>query len=150
MILNMTHTGVVVTDMQRSLEFYRDVLGLEIERDFELEGDFISQMTDYPSTRMHIIYLGREDLNHSLELIQYMNPEGEPVPPRELKQIGATHVGFVIDDMDALYKELTAKGAKFANPPALRADAKPAQAMKGCYVQDPDGNWLEFAERAPA
>ena len=44
----MNHTGFVVSDMERSLAFYRDQLGLEIERDQVLEGEFISELVGYP------------------------------------------------------------------------------------------------------
>ena len=53
----MNHTGFVVSDMERSLIFYRDQLGLEIERDQILEGEFISELVGYAGAKLHIIYL---------------------------------------------------------------------------------------------
>ncbi|MEC8959694.1 MAG: VOC family protein, partial [Chloroflexota bacterium] len=70
----MNHTGFVVSDMERSLVFYRDQLGLEIERDQVLEGEFISELVGYPDAKLHIIYLGLGDSKHSVELIEYLNP----------------------------------------------------------------------------
>ena len=54
----MNHTGFVVNDLERSLEFYRDLLGLEVERDQILEGEFISELAGYPDGRLHFVYLG--------------------------------------------------------------------------------------------
>ena len=58
----MNHTGFVVSNLERSLEFYRDLLGLEVERDQILEGEFISQLVGYPDARLHIVYLGIGDI----------------------------------------------------------------------------------------
>ena len=146
----MNHTGFVVSNMERSLAFYRDQLGLEIERDQILEGEFISELVGYPDPKLHIIYLGLGDMKHSVELIEYLNPRGNAAPLPERKDIGATHLGIIVDNVDEFYKELSSKEVRFVSPPAIRPDAGYPMAQKGCYMQDPDGNWLELLERPPA
>ena len=146
----MNHTGFVVSNMERSLAFYRDQLGLEIERDQILEGEFISELVGYPDAKLHIIYLGLGDMKHSVELIEYLNPRGNAAPLPERKDIGATHLGIIVDNVDEFYKELSSKEVRFVSPPAIRPDAVYPMAQKGCYMQDPDGNWQELLERPPA
>ncbi len=147
----MNHTGFVVSDMERSLAFYRDLLGLKEERNNILEGEFISQLVGYPNARLHIVYLGVGDVRHSVELIQYLNPSPEAsLVPSERNSIGATHLGVIVDDLDSFYEELSTKGVRFVSRPAVRAGAVYPFASKGCYLQDPDGNWLELLERPPA
>ncbi len=146
----MNHTGFVVSDMERSLEFYQDLLGLKEERNQILEGEFISELVGYPDARLHIIYLGSGDMRHSVELIQYLNPAGTPAVMPERHQVGASHLGVIVDDLDAFYAELSSRGMKFVSPPAIRPGAVYPMASKGCYMQDPDGNWLELLERPPA
>ena len=146
----MNHTGFVVSDMERSRAFYRDLLGLQEERDQILEGEFISELVGYPNARLHIVYLGPGDMRHSVELIQYLNPPGDVVTLPQRHQVGATHLGVIVDDLDAFYQELSAKGVRFVSPPAVRPGAVCPMARKGCYMQDPDGNWLELLERPPA
>ncbi len=146
----MNHTGFVVSDMERSLAFYRDLLGLREERNQILEGEFISQLVGYPNARLHIIYLGIGDTKHSVELIQYLNPPGESVALPSRNSVGATHLGVIVDDLDSFYEELSGKGVRFVSPPAVRAGAVYPLARKGCYLEDPDGNWLELLERPPA
>ena len=68
----INHTGLVVSDMERSLAFYRDVLGLVEERSDVLEGDMISQLTGFENARIHIAYLGIGDMRHSVELVAYL------------------------------------------------------------------------------
>ena len=146
----MNHTGFVVSDMERSLAFYRDLLGLREERNHVLEGEFISQLVGYPDARLHIIYLGLGDMKHSVELIQYLNPPGGSVTLPDRNDVGATHLGIIVDDLDSFYQELSSSGARFVSPPAVRPGATYPLARKGCYLQDPDGNWLELLERPPA
>lgn len=145
----MYHTGFVVSDMERSLAFYRDLLGLEEERNAVLEGEFISELLGFDGLKLHIVFLSNGDMRHSLELMQYLNPKGGPVAPRARNDVGATHMGVVVDDMDSLYAEFLEKGVKSVSPPVHRPDAEYPWARKACYVEDPDGNWLEFVERAP-
>ena len=86
----MNHTGFVVSDMERSLVFYRDLLGLQEERNQILEGEFISELVGYPDARLHIVYLGMGDMRHSVELIQYLNPTGGNRALPERNEVGAT------------------------------------------------------------
>ena len=143
----MNHTGFVVSDMQRSLAFYRDLLGLKVEREGIQEGETISQVVGYPDARLHTVYLGTGDMKHSLTLLQYLNPPGGSIAPTNLNDVGATHLGFIVDDLDALYQDLSAKGVKFLGPPVNHP--KRIYGRKVSYLQDPDGNWLEFLEGAP-
>ena len=89
----MNHTGFVVSDMNRSLAFYRDLLGLEKERDQILEGEFVSGLVGYPDARLHIVYLGLGDMKHSVELVQYLNPPGVSVPTARPAQRGGYPLG---------------------------------------------------------
>ena len=139
----MNHTGLSVSNMDRSLEFYRDTLGLEIERDSILEGDFLAQFTGLPESRVHIVYLGNGDGRHSVELVEYLNPIA---PPQEHNLLGSSHLGFFVDDLDQFYAELSSKGIRFSSPPIERPNATYPMSRKMCLAQDPDGNWLEFME----
>ena len=111
----MNHTGFVVSDMERSLDFYRDLLGLQEERNHILEGEFISQLVGYPNAKLHIVYLGAGDVRHSVELIQYLNPPGERIEPSDRNSVGATHLGIIVDDLDSFYEELSSQGFRFVS-----------------------------------
>ena len=87
------HTGIVVQDMEKMLEFYKGVLGLEEERNRVLEGPLADQLVGYEDARLHVIYLGNADMRHSVELVTYLNPPpGETMHTNERNTIGAdTH-----------------------------------------------------------
>ena len=138
----MNHTGFVVSDLDASIQFYRDIMGLELERTLEREGPAISQVLGYEATHIRGALLSIQD-GHSLELIQYVHPEGADRPTDERNALGATHLAFSVDDIDDTFRRLVASGAKKLNPPAR---VTPVRTV--CYLQDPDGNWIELIEDA--
>ena len=143
----MNHTGFVVSDMERSLTFYRDILGFKEELNAIREGPGISEVVGFPDARLHLVYLGTGDLKHSVELVQYLNPPGGKIAPTNRNDVGATHLGIVVDDLDSVYQELSAKGVNFLSPPVQRESS--IYGRKVCFLQDPDGNWLELLEGSP-
>ncbi len=75
MITGFLHAGFVVEDLERSVSFHRDVVGLEILREREFAGSEISQVLGYENAHLKMAMLGvHGQEGHALELIQYFNP----------------------------------------------------------------------------
>lgn len=146
----MNHTGLVVSDMERSLAFYRDVLGLVEERGDVMEGEMISRLTGFEDARIRIAYLGIGDMRHSVELVEYLNPRAGPTAQRPRNAVGTAHLGIIVGDLDAVYRDLSGRGVEFVGTPTSRPDAPYPWARKACYLLDPDGYLIELIERAPA
>ena len=146
----INHTGLVVSDMERSLAFYRDVLGLVEERSDVLEGEMISQLTGFENARIHIAYLGIGDMRHSVELVEYLKaPQAARRPDRRATP-WASHLGIIVGDLDSVYRDLSGRGVEFVGAPTSRPDAPYPWARKACHLVDPDGYLIELIERAPA
>jgi catechol 2,3-dioxygenase-like lactoylglutathione lyase family enzyme len=143
MIIGFNHTGFVVRDLEKMTAFYRDVLGLTVQLEFEAEGEFISKVLGFPDVRAGITFLSKEGAGHSLELLQYLGSAGGDGHSAR-NDAGATHLCLSVDDLEATYKELSARGVRFVNPPA--AGDSPLGPIKLCLAQDPEGNWLELIE----
>ena len=75
MIKDFYHTGFVVKDLEKSTEFYRDVVGLQVVRTAEREGHGISQLVGYENAHLKVVLLNAGN-GHELELIQYISPTG--------------------------------------------------------------------------
>lgn len=136
----MNHTGFVVKDLDKSITFYRDIMGLELTSTYEREGEPISQVVGYKSAHLKIAILSIED-GHKLELIQYVYPSGSESVELERNALGSTHLAFNVENIDETSRELVRQGAIKLNPPVAVAPGKIA-----CYMQDPDGNWIELME----
>lgn len=131
-------TSFVVSDFDRSVAFYSNVLGMTVKRISRTESNDAGIVTGYPGAQLRIAQLMSGD--HEIELIQYLKPQGATRPP-ERKDTGAAHIAFLIDDVDAVYKELLAKGVSFVNPPHH------IKSVKACYFLDPDGITLELIQQ---
>ena len=143
MATTLHHTGFVVRDLERSIRFYTDGLGLNVDKNLDIDGEGLSQVVGYEKTHLKAALLTGDD-GHTLELIQYMNPEGTPRQQDqqyERRLIGATHLAFIVDDVNATYERLISMGGQKMNPPA---QVRPE--LKATYFQDPDGNWIELVQ----
>lgn len=144
MITRMNHTGFVVADLEKSVDFYTNVVGLELVTRRERDGAPISQVLNYPDTHIKAALLGLEgEEGHILELIEYINPESSPRPTEERAVLGASHLAFNVTDMQDAFSRLLAAGAKELNPPI---EVSPGRVV--CYLQDPDSNWIELLDVA--
>ena len=148
-IESLYHTGLVVSDLDRALEFYTGMLGLNVERSAaEQSSEWIARVVGFDSATLRMAYVGAGS-GHSFELIEYVDPPGSSGPnPTPRNDVGAAHVGMIVDDVRGWYEKLAAAGVRVTGPPTLR-DTEYPWARFAFYFQDPDGNWLEMVERAP-
>ena len=107
---------------------------------YERTGPGIEQVVGYEGAHLQIVLMGAGG-DHSLELIQYRNPAPARRPTEERSVLGATHLCFQVDDIEKTFQALVSNGAKVLNPPEELAAGRVA-----CYLQDPDGNWLELLQ----
>lgn len=142
MILGVHHSCVIVSDMDRSLAFYRDILGLKILNVGESGGEETSQGVGVKSAKLKAAMLKAGD--DIVELIQYVNPKGKPYD-RLPCDIGNMHIAFRVSDINKMYGELIKKGVKFN---ALPLEFKTVHTKSlWVYFKDPDGAQLELVEK---
>jgi catechol 2,3-dioxygenase-like lactoylglutathione lyase family enzyme len=138
--LRICQTSFSVADLDRSVAFYRDVLGLPLVRVTDGAGQDarVGVVTGYAGARLRVAFFDVQ--GHELELIQYVTPAGRRTAP-ERRDAGAAHIAFAVADADAAYQELRAKGVRFVSPP------QDFGTVKACYFTDPDGITLELLQR---
>ena len=135
------HTGIVVSNMERSLEFYRELLGLKVVKDFKEEGEYINKISGLSGVKLWMIKLAADD-GTMVELLKYMShPQKTPDNP-QICDIGCSHVAFTVDDIDEEYNLLSEKGVKFNCPPLVSSDGY----AKVAFCRDPDGVFIELVE----
>ena len=138
MIGGFRHAGIAVGDMEASLGFYRDVLGLRVlsDRVSARAGDAVGA----PGCAARICVLAVPDSNVHVELLEYRGAGARPVTPRPVDP-GAAHASFWVADIGALYERLQAHGVPTLSPPLAQTSGR----LK-LYASDPDGFWLELTE----
>jgi catechol 2,3-dioxygenase-like lactoylglutathione lyase family enzyme len=142
------HTGFSVGNLERSIGFYRDVLGLELVGRQSGTAEYLSSVTGFSGVHLEMAFFkaSSED-DHLLELLEYASHPGEPTP-RETNRPGNGHLCFVVDDIRSCYRELTAKGVRFVSEPAL-ITAGVNRGAQAAYFRDPDGFTLELFQTGP-
>ena len=141
MITGMNHTGFVVNDLESAVRFYTKVVGLHVTVTRERTGTPIEQVLGYEECHIKIALLGTDNNGHLLELIEYIQPPSANRPTEERSVLGGSHLAFNVDDINKTYQDLISRGARKLNPPTEITPGRIA-----CYLQDPDGNWLELIE----
>ncbi len=145
MIRRMYHTSFTVSDMERSLAFYRDLLGLEVVADQGGKGGYLATVTGFPDVDMRVVFLRTPaPSGYFLELIEYRSPKGTPADVRTCNP-GSGHEAFVSDDIQADYERLRAAGVQFRSPP-IPIVAGRHKGGHTCYFLDPDGITLELMQ----
>ena len=143
MRVTMNHTGFVVKDLERSRKFYIDGLGLEELKLFDVQSDELGQIVGYKNARIYASYLVAAD-GHALEIIEYKEPVtqvSDDSVQYERARTGGAHLAFFVEDCHEMWERLCSMGGKPLNPPV---EVLPG--MWECYMQDPDGNWIELVE----
>jgi catechol 2,3-dioxygenase-like lactoylglutathione lyase family enzyme len=145
MIDSIHHTSFTVTDLDRSIGFYRDILGMKLvwdssELGIEFRGPESDRMTGCPGTEQRIAFMSiGGDL---IELVQY-TPLGKPLADNQASDTGSGHVCFLTKTIQELYERLSAKGMQ------IHCEPQAVGAAKVMYFRDPDGIILEAMEGEP-
>lgn len=142
------HTGLIVRDLDRSIYFYHDLLGLKfaneptpwfsgpaLERGVGVPGAVLRQVT---------LWVGEDT---TLELLEYANRPADSVAPPPNNHMGAAHVCFQVDDVFAKKAELEAAGVQFYSDVNI-VDDGPLAGWRWVYFSDPDGLALELNQIA--
>ena len=145
MIKGQVHTGITVKDLDKSIAFYRDILGMELKK-VEPERASRGEKLGVPGAVIQLAVLEYAE-GCSVELIQYKipPPPGEYAPP--INMPGSVHIAFKVDNIEEMIQKMESLGVSFVGGPQYCSiDEGPLAGWKWIYFKDPDGTNLEFIE----
>lgn len=133
------HFGVTVSDLDRAVEFYRDVLGLDVLDRFTVSGNAFAEGVGVPGATGRFAHLDAGGAR--IELVEY-TPEGPGTAPEavDVNQPGAKHLGLAVEDLDAVYAALPEDAETVSDPQTTESGTRI------CFLRDPDGNLVELLE----
>jgi catechol 2,3-dioxygenase-like lactoylglutathione lyase family enzyme len=142
------HVGLVVKDLDRSIYFYHDLLGLPFANEVTpwFEGPELEKGVGVPGAtlRQTSLWVGEHS---TMELIEYGNRPADNTTHIPNNYLGAAHVCFKVVDIYATKAELESKGVVFYTDVTV-VDEGPLAGWRWCYFSDPDGLALELIEVA--
>ncbi len=139
MIKNFNHVCVIVKNLNRSLKFYRDILGFKVSKITELEGDCPETLLNKRNLKLTYVKLrapGQPKKSPPVfELHCWKTPR---ISPKK----SYNHISFTVGNIDYMYKKLRKQRIKFISKPIKVAHGY----SKICFGYDPDGNLIEFTQ----
>ena len=143
-ILAADHTGFTVADLERSLAFWRDVLGFEFSHRAHQKGELAEQITGVAGAEILIAVLKAP--GHKIELLEYHAPaDRRRQNDRRPCDLGAVHLALTVDNLDEILDRIAASGWQAAGKPQTLT-AGPNAGKRVIYVRDPDGTTIEFMQ----
>lgn len=142
--------SMTVRSLERSVEFYRGVLGFEMAGQREAEGEAWEQLLGVFPVRMRIarLRLGQEEI----ELMEFVTPRGRPFDEgSRSNDRWFQHLAIVVSDMDAAYDRVAKAGVEHVSPrpQTLPVSNAAAGGIRAFYFRDPDGHALELISYPP-
>jgi len=143
-IPSLGHVGLSVSNMQRSLEFYRDMMGMEVVLELDIADDRLARVVGVPGAKSKITHLRLGD--GVLELFEYYDPAGEN-KARNMRQRdhGIVHMGFEVNDFHRRTESLRQHGVEFVGEPV---EFRPGVWV--LYFYGPDGEVCELRDVSKA
>jgi catechol 2,3-dioxygenase-like lactoylglutathione lyase family enzyme len=140
-IQRLSHVGICVSDLDRALRFYRDLLGFTQEHDLEVAGEPTGTLLRLRDVRLNAVYLTRDAVR--IELLHFSSPPAPPRHARVMNEPGLTHLSFRVADLQAVVRGLRDAGERVLDETVLDF---PAFQSAACFVVDPDGQLIELVQ----
>jgi catechol 2,3-dioxygenase-like lactoylglutathione lyase family enzyme len=141
-ITRFSHVGICVSELERSLAFYRDALGFREVGRLDVVGEAPETLLHLQDVDLEAVFLERDGVR--IELLHYRWPahrgNGEPRP---MNALGLTHLSLRVDDLAATIAALEAAGARVLH--ATRT-WNAELASGAVFAVDPDGTRIELIE----
>ena len=146
-VIRVNHTGITVSDIEKTSAFFRDVLGFQVTEPMQHAGEYVSRMMGVRDAAIKIAFCTGG--GHTIELIQYTNPPPGPAMRRSHNETGYMHIAFLVRDIDAATKELLNAGFEiFSEPQTVQAG--PRKGGKNVYARDAAGLVVELQQPPPS
>ena|SRR5437762_10974885 len=145
-VIAADHTGITVSNLERSLEFWQNVLGFEFSHRAHQTSEMASEITGVPGAEIKLAVV-KAPSGHKIELLEYLAPADrkKDVNLRPC-DVGHVHVALTVENLDAILEKIAAAGWKAAGKPQTLTTG-PNAGKRVVYVRDPDGTTIEFMQQ---
>jgi len=148
MISRIDHFGISVSNLDNSINFYKDILGMKLKRKLTIIGEGIAKVNAFEGKgRVDIAVL--ELNNQFIELLDFKKPKGEQMQSKlKANQYGRVHLAFEVNDINKVYNSLKKHNIEFTSSPMKMIPENSEFKCPICtFFKDPDGVSIEILER---
>ena len=143
-IIAADHTGITVSNLERSLDFWQNVLGFEFSHRAHQTGEMASEITGVAGAEIKLAVV-KAPGGHKIELLEYFAPGDRRQVDLRPCDVGHVHVALTVDDLDVVLKKIAESGWQAAGEPQTLQQG-PNAGKRVVYVRDPDGTTIEFMQ----
>jgi catechol 2,3-dioxygenase-like lactoylglutathione lyase family enzyme len=144
-ILSTNHTSFTVSNLERTLAFFRDGLGFQVTSKAPRDPKTIEHIVGVRGADVEIAYV--RGPGHSIELIEYKAPRDKAKVESRPCDTGFAHIAFDVRNIEAAVAAAAPYGVTPIAPPLLLTQGGPNAGSKVVYLRDPDGITIEFIEK---
>ncbi len=138
---SFSHLGICVSDLDRSLRFYRDALGFELVASHRV-GEEFSALMELEGVKLESRMVARDGVTIELLGFEHPHPFGER-DRRAMNQLGLTHLSLRVDDIDTVASDIERLGGEVVRTTRTSLGA-PSSPLDFIYCTDPDGVRIEL------
>lgn len=142
MTVKLDNVGIVVEDLDRTIDFFR-LLGLELEGRGMVEGEWAGRVTGLGDQRVEIAMMRTPDGHGRLELSRFIEPAViADLRTAPVNSLGYLRAMFKVEDIDQTVARLTEAGARLISEEIVRYE----DSYRLCYIRGPEGILIGIAE----
>ena len=141
MSVKVRHVGITVTDVERSLEFYRDILGFTVIVDAEESGKHIDNFSGLDGINVRSVKLS-DNNGGIVELLCYKSHKGVNLEDKSIVNIGCSHFAVTVENLEELYQKMVDNNVTVMCEPQVSPDFP----VVLTFCKDPDGCLIEMVE----
>ena len=145
-IISADHTGITVSNLERSLAFWRDVLGFELSHTAHQKGELAKEITGIESADIKLAVLKMPG-GHKVELLEYLAPADRKRANFRPCDVGSVHVALLVEDLESVLAQIAASGWEAVGK-LQTLNTGPNAGKRVVYVRDPDGTTIELMQIA--
>src|SRR5438105_2531843 len=144
-VIATDHTGITVSNLERSLEFWQNVLGFEFSHRAHQTSEMASEITGVAGAELKLAVV-KAPGGHKIELLEYLAPADRKKVDVRPCDVGSVHIAFTVDNLDAVLQKIAASGWEAAGKPQTLTTG-PNAGKRVIYVRDPDATTIEFMQQ---
>lgn len=155
MIQGIFHVSFTVRNLEASVKWYTEVLGLEYVRGQTQHNEYTARLVGFPGVHLKVAQLKvpgepyAARANHHVELVEYVDPHGRDDLDLATNNTGVAHWAFIVDDIHAEFNRMKALGVTFKSDAPNYIAEGVNKGGYAVYLTDPDGFTLELLQPPP-